>query len=180
MASVTVDTKLINVLYTGATTLTLNTTNTPWISNVIKLIRPSTSTGTNTRQSYNGSFGGATPGGAVTSLVPGTVYELTAGVTNNWVLPNFTRVPVENIIRLVGNFPASSTNTVLLSVDFPEQAGTYALPTTGSQVVSLTGISFSKGGSGVTGTVTLAQGDILAVTGTTASGVLGKITLIKQ
>lgn len=188
MASVTVDTKIFLALYTGASPLTLNTTNAPWLTKVVKIIRPSTGTGVNTRQSYNGAYNGATPGGAVTTLAPGLIYEITAGLTNSWALPDFTRVPVDpaaatSVVSQRLSFPAGATAYGFAIVIGSGEAGTYALdaanPTTG-----LSAISYTKTVAGSTGAVTLpvtlAVGDMLTVTATTASGTPGFLALITQ
>lgn len=177
--AVTVDTKIVLALYTG-TGLTLNLTNAPWLSNVVKIIRPSLGTGVNTRQSYNGAYNGATPGGAVSTLATGLIYEITSGATNNWTLPDFTRTPAgaATPTRLVASFPSGQTAlAVPLTIGFADQVGTYPLPTTGT---GLTAISYAKNGQAATTTVTLALNDVLTVTATTASGTPGFLTLTKQ
>ncbi len=176
MASVTVDTKIFLALYTGASALTLNTTNAPWLNNVVKIIRPSLGTGVNTRQSYNGAYNGATPGGAVSTLQPGLTYEITAGATNGWMLPNFTRVPVLDVTRLVIPFPAGQTLAFLAPITADDQAGTYMLESS----TGLTNISYQKNGAAVAIPFALVKGDVLTATATTASGVEGLLTLVKQ
>ena len=183
MASISVDTKIINGLFVGAAALPLNPANAPWLSNVIKIIRPSLSSGINTRQSYNGAYGGATPGGAVSALTPGLIYEITSGLTNGWTLPDFTRLPVDpaaNAVRLVAHFAAGQTALAFpLKITGADQPGTYNLDPN-NPLSGLTGISYAKAGAGVTLPVALALNDTLTITGTTASGVDGLLTLIKQ
>lgn len=80
--------------------------------------------------------------------------------------------------RLVATFPASTTTSVSMKILAGDE-GTYALdpdnPTTG-----LTSISYTKGGNTLTLPVALALNDTLIATGTTAQGVEGSLTLIKQ
>ena len=92
--------------------------------------------------------------------------------------------PVPVPPRLVGVFPANATAFVLaLGPLEADQAGSYILdparPATG-----LANLSYAKNGTAVTLSTTvavvLATGDTLAVTGTTATGATGRISLIKQ
>jgi len=175
MATITLNTGNNPVIFTGTAPLTLS--SQPWYTtaNVSKIFAVTANGAGYTNGQPGSNFG-------VTQLSPAAAgqrpaaYIIVAKQAFTLDADTFGASPE----RLVANFPAGATNTVLVSVDVAKQAGTYALPTTGAQVVGLTSLSFSKGGSAVTGTVTLAVGDTLAVTGTAVAGTAGKLTLIKQ
>lgn len=79
-------------------------------------------------------------------------------------------------VNLVPLFPAGQTALPVPIKITPAMAGTYALPATGS---GLTNLSYSRGGAALSGTVTLADGDVLTVTATTGSSP-AILTLVKQ
>ena len=115
MASLLIDSKIILAIYVGTAELSLNLTNAPWLSKVVKIIRPSLNPGLNTRQSYNGAASGVTPGGAVAKLVPNTLYELTCAVYNGWALADFSRYPVLGSGGAATAYPFTSTLSVAIT-----------------------------------------------------------------
>jgi hypothetical protein len=134
MNNMLVNTKLMYFRYTGASTLTLNSTNAPWINKVVKITKLSarnTTTGLNTRQTFAGSYNGASAGGAMTTLEPGEGYELTAGLYNgSWSVPNAIKILdiLPDATRLLFTVPANQSNVSTSPVTIAAgDAGSYLL-----------------------------------------------------
>lgn len=88
MAGLTVTRKNFDFQYRGGSALVLNATNAPWITKLLRIYRPSTGNALAV-QSYQGSYNGATAGGAVTTLTPGYCYRVVAGVYDgSWSIPD--------------------------------------------------------------------------------------------
>lgn len=184
MSTMLVNQKLMYFRYVGATPLVLNSTNAAWINKVVKLTKLSlrnSTTGLNTRQTFAGSYNGATAGGAMTTLEVGQGYELTAGLYDgSWSLPDafqVVEIPVDSTV-LTLFFPGSQTNFPFPAITIGSaQAGTYALPTVGT---GLNNVTYTKNGQAVSGTVTLPANDVLVVTGSTTTVGTGTLVLTKQ
>lgn len=105
--------------------LTLNTTNAPWLSNVLKLeaFTAPLSGGANAQTSALGSANGQTAGGTLKTLVQGATYKLVAFSTNGWLLPQCVEVLVPTISS-IGPLSAAPgdviniTGTNLLSASY--------------------------------------------------------------
>lgn len=176
MATITLNTGNNPVIFTGTAPLALS--SQPWYTqaNVSKIFAVTSNGAGYTNGQPGSNFG-------VTQLAPAAAgqrpaaYIIVAKQAFTLDADTFGASPE----RLVANFPSSpAQNTVLVKIKLAKQAGTYALPTTGSQINGLTGISFSKGGSAIAGTVTLAIGDIVAITATNNTGTDADYTFIKQ
>ncbi|RSK46105.1 IPT/TIG domain-containing protein [Hymenobacter perfusus] len=130
-----VTSKYIRFRWTGPTT-TLNATNAPWLSNAILLVGHSVpnGSGVNGRLQYKGSFGGATPGGALSQLVQNGDYEMNSGAFNGWTLPNATLLsvlsegtvapPAPTIASFTPTSGATGTTVTLTGTNF---TGAYAV-----------------------------------------------------
>lgn len=170
MATTLVNKKYLYFRHLGAD-LTLNLTNAPWLSNVLKItgLTTATSAGLNARSNYTGAFNGSTPGGTLQKLVQNGDYEMVCGSYGGWGLPNSLLIAsLDNDTALVLFFaPTGSAFTFPPITILASEAGNYSLPTTAT---NLSGLSYTKNGSSVVGLVALAENDTLVVTGAAASG----------
>lgn len=167
----TITTALTTVIWYGPTT---SLSTAPWRTStaIVRLVNGAGYSSYDPTQSIN----------SLTQVVAGQVLIIESPAAAyggvGYQLDNGTVAPVA--VRLVAHFAAGQTALAFpVKITGADQPGTYNIDPN-NPASGLTSLSYAKAGAAVVLPVILALNETLTVTGTTATGVEGFLTLIKQ
>ena len=165
----TITKKLTRLTWYGPT---LVLANASWKASA-KLVRRLNTGGTGS-DSFNPNSGY----NALTQVAAGDIVEVEAVSAS----PSFSidnGVAPTGGVSLIARFVANSTALAYPLTIPVGAAGTYALDAA-NPITGLTNVSYAKGGAALTFPAALLAGDVITITGTTAAGADGILTLIQQ
>ena len=170
----TITTALTTVIWYGPTT-TLSSASWRNSTAIVRLVNGAGYSSYDPNQGIN-SLAQVVAGQVLIVESPAAAYGGAGYLLDNGTPPTAPANPV----RLIASFPAGGTSPAPITITLNDQVGTYNLD--GSFPASgVTGVTYAKAGVGVVSLpITLGVGDTLTITGTTAAGTAGLLTLIKQ